>query len=141
MIDSQPRNTASIGESYQDGVMTALRLFQDNFTKDKKGFTNIQKGKIMGWSGVTRRSKVAAIWSEIETAKSVEDLRVVLSGAWDKNKSDLDMMFYDIYWGEELLDAVSKVKMTESNVPTHLSSEEKKLSISLCQGRRMKCWG
>ena len=69
----------------EKGFDSALRIFQQNMSDSHyKRFTEIQKGAIMGFCGVTSWKDVPGIWKEIETTKSYEDLRRVLQRHWDK---------------------------------------------------------
>ena len=66
-------------------------------------------------------------------------------------KKDLDTMFYDIYWGEELLKFIRTADFTRSNAATFLTSamglslmllmprtEDKIVEMELEQERRMR---
>ncbi len=88
----------------EKGFDSALCIFQQNMSDSHyKRFMEIQKGAIMGFCGVTSWKDVPGIWKEIETTKSDEDLCSVLQRHWDKNKMNLDVLLYSIYWGEELM--------------------------------------
>ena len=63
------------------------------------------------------------VWAEIEGCKTDRDLRTILQNHWGKNKKDLNTMFYDIYWGEELLKSIRIADFTRSNMATFLTSE------------------
>ena len=58
------------------------------------------------------------IWTEIEGCKSDRDLRVILQTNWKKDKKDLNAMFYDVYWGEELMKTIRTADFTRSNRAT-----------------------
>ena len=51
----QQHTVDAIGDFYQKGVTDAMRIYQENATDDpyKKRFTDVQKGLVMGWCGVT----------------------------------------------------------------------------------------
>ena len=70
------------------------------------------------------------IWTAIEGCKSDRDLRIILQAQWGKNKRDLNTIFYDIYWGEELMKAIRTADFTRSNAATFLTSE---MGLSLMQ--------
>jgi len=48
---------------------------------------------------------------------------VILQTNWEKNKRDLNTMFYDVYWGEELTKTIRTANFTRSNRATFLTSE------------------
>ena len=74
--------------------MAAMRALKDN-TSDSmyRAFTNTEKGKIMGFCGVTKWCNVPKIWHNIEGAKSDEDLKHILQTAWGKFETDLNRLF------------------------------------------------
>ena len=86
-------------------------------------FSNVTKGKLMGLCGVTKWCNMPAIWTEIEGCKTDKDLKVILQSHWDSSKTDLNTMFHDVYWGEELLRAIRTGDFTKSNTATYLTSE------------------
>ena len=88
-----------------------------------KLFSNVTKGKLMGLCMVTKWCNMPQIWTEIEGCKFDRDLRTILQTHWGKYKRDLDTMFYNIYWGEELLKSIRTADFTRSNAATFLTSE------------------
>ena len=54
-VAGQQHTVDAIGDFYQKGVTDAMRIYQENATDDpyKKRFTDVQKGLVMGWCGVT----------------------------------------------------------------------------------------
>lgn len=77
--------------------MTATRLFKENESETTKGFSEVAKGKICGFCGVTKWNKVPAIWKEIEKNQSDQDLRAILKRHWNNNQTNLNSMYYKIY--------------------------------------------
>ena len=63
------------------------------------------------------------IWEEIEQCKTDMDLRVVLQKHTSKNETNLNTMFYGIYWSEELMKAIRKGEFTASNMALFRTSE------------------
>ena len=63
------------------------------------------------------------IWTETKGCKSDRELRIILQTQRGKNKQDLDTMFYNIYWGEELMKSIRTADFTRSNAATFLASE------------------
>ena len=102
-----------------------MRMCAENRSAEEKakGFTDVQKGKLMGWCGVTRWANMPQIWHRIEEAKTEDDLRVILEQEWSKNRGNLNVQFYDIYWVEDLLTAIRKVLFTKSARATYATSE------------------
>ena len=121
MVDARPNNA---GGNFQDGVLTAMRMMKEQESEPShKPFSNVTKGKVMGLCMVTKWCNMPQIWTEIEGCKSDRDLRTILQTHWGKYKRDLDTMFYDIYWGEELLKSIRTADFTRSNAATFLTSE------------------
>ena len=85
--------------------------------------SNVTKEKLMGLCMVVKRCNIPPIWTEVEGCKSDRDLRVILQTHWEKNKRDLNSMFYDVYWGEELMKTICMADFTRSNRATFLTSE------------------
>ena len=71
---------------------------------------------------------------KIEGCKSNRDLRIILQTHRGKHKKDFDTMFYDIYWGEELMKSIQTANFTRSNAATFLTSEME-LSLMLLMPR------
>ena len=116
---------------YSRGITDAMRLFKENVSEGPhKRFTDVQKGAIMGFCGITSWNNISPVWKDIESSKSDADLRRILAKHWGKNKNNLSIMFYDIHWSEELIMAIRKVEFTESGTATFITSEE---GISLLQ--------
>ena len=71
-VAGQQQTVDAIGDFYQKGVTDAMRIYQENATDDpyKKRFTDVPKGSVMGWCGVTSWAQVPKIWREIENSKS-----------------------------------------------------------------------
>ena len=70
----------------------ATRAFGDNKSNGPtKGFSNIQKGKLMGWCGVTTWQYMPRIWKAIKKARTDKDLRFILQQEWDKYKTRLNV--------------------------------------------------
>ena len=125
MMRSAAPSVDAIGDSFTKGVELAMRTLSNNASEDtKKGFSDTQKGKIMGWCFAGSWREVPGIWHEIEQAKSDEDLRVVLSQHWKKNEGDLNVQFYSIYWAEEILLSLRKVTLTKGSRATWATSEK-----------------
>ena len=101
-----------------------MRMMKDQESDPShKPFSNVTKGKLMGLCGVTKWCNMPAIWTEIEGCKTDKDLKVILQSHWDGYKTDLNTMFHDVYWGEELLRAIRTGDFTKSNTATYLTSE------------------
>ena len=101
-----------------------MRLSAKNLSEGTaKGFTDVQKGKLMGFCQVLAWRDMPQIWKDIEKTKTDEDLRVVLGEYWARYKRDLNVNFYDIYWDEEILTALRKVALTKSGRATYQTSE------------------
>ena len=125
MMRSAAPTVDAIGDSFTKGVELAMRTLANNASEEtKKGFSDTQKGKIMGWCFAGAWREVPGIWHEIEQAKSDEDLRVVLSQHWKKNEGDLNVQFYSIYWAEEILISLRKVTLTKGSRATWATSEK-----------------
>ncbi len=95
----------------------------NNPNSQTKGFTEVQKGKLMGWCGFMAWKDMPQIWKDIKKAKSNEDLRVILAQYWDKHQGNLNVQYYSIYWIEEILTAMKKVIFTKSDRATYKMSE------------------
>ena len=101
-----------------------MRMIKDQESDPShRPFSDVTKGKLMGLCGVTKWCNMPAIWNEIESCKTDKDLRVILQNHWDDYKTDLNTMFHDMYWGEELLRAIRTGDFTRSNTATYLTSE------------------
>ena len=50
-------------------------------------------------------------------------MRTILQTHWRKCKRDLNTMFYDVYWREELMKTIRTADSTRSNAATFLTSE------------------
>ena len=74
------------------------------------------------------------IWEEIEQCKTDMDLRVVLQKYWSKNETTLNMMFYSIYWNEELMKDIIKKEFTASNMALFRTSEMGLSMLALMPG-------
>ncbi len=61
---------SDVGDSFQRGVDLAVQFFGDNTSDAQKGFSNVQKGNLMGWCVVTQWKDMPPIWHKIEKAKS-----------------------------------------------------------------------
>jgi hypothetical protein len=124
-VAGQQQTVDAIGDFYQKGVTDAMRIYQENATDDpyKKRFTDVQKGSVMGWCGVTSWAQVPKIWREIENSKSVKDSRKILRRHWARNRVSLHTLYYDIWWDDDLLIALRTVQFTEASVATFLTSE------------------
>ena len=110
MVDQRAHTTVDIGATYQEGMMTAIRLFNDNLsTLSHMSFNDLQKGKFMGWCGITRWCDVPRILMYVAATKTDDDLQTVLAKHWGQNKSSLNSMFYSVYWTEDLMTAIWKV--------------------------------
>ena len=76
----------------------------------------------MGLCMVTKWCNMPPIYTEIEGCKSDRDLRTILQTQWGKYKNNFDTMFYDIYWGEELIKTIWTADFTSHEVKcSHLS--------------------
>ena len=70
---------SKINDAYQQGAETALSA--NNLSEGTtKGFTDVQKGKLMGFCQVLAWRDMPQIWKDIEKTKTDEDLRMVLGG-------------------------------------------------------------
>ena len=88
----------------------------------------------MGLCMVTEWCDMPQIRTEIEGCKSDRDLRTILQTHWGKYKKDINTIFYDIYWGEDLMKAIRTADVTRSNAATFLTSEPG-LSLMLLMSR------
>ena len=59
---------------------------------------------------------------EIEKTKSDDDPRMTLANAWAKYKTDMNAIFYKVYWGEELTKVIREVAFIHSNPATFRTS-------------------
>ena len=127
VVDNRQQNNA--GGDFQDGVLTAMRMMKGQESDPQnKPFSNVTKGKLMGLCMVTKWCNMPQIWTEIEGCKPGRDLCTILQNHWGKYKKDLNTIFYDIYWREELVEAIRMTDFTRSNAATFLISE---LGLSL----------
>ena len=131
MREEREASTAKLGETFQAGVLSAMRMFNDNSSDTMhKSFTDAQKARVMSACCVTKWCDVPGIWHEVEKCKSDEDLRDVLSRHWAKYETNLTSIFYKVYWSEELLKAIRKVAFTASSIATYKTSE---MGLSMLQ--------
>ena len=115
----------ALGDSFVKGVELAMRTLSNNASEEKhKGFTDTQKGKIMGWCGAGSWADVPHLWHEIEKSKSDDDLRAVLTQHWKQFEGNINVLFYRIYWAEELLTSLRKVTLTKSARATWATTEK-----------------
>ena len=122
----------SISEIFQQGVTTTMRMYtelQSNKSVYKR-LTDIQKGALLDFCNETLWSDVHRIWKKIELTKNEADLRRILDKEWGKHATNLNIMYYKIYWSDELLMVIRKVAFTESGEATFLTSE---MELSLLQ--------
>ena len=116
MMRSAAPTVDAIGDSFTKGVELAMRTLSNNASEEtKKGFSDTQKGKIMGWCFAGSWREVPSIWHEIEQ---------VLSQHLKKNEGDLNVQFYSIYWAEEILTSLRKVTLTKGSRATWATSEK-----------------
>ena len=124
VADARSPHQNNAGGDFQEGILTAMRMLKEQESDpNHKPFSNVTKGKLMGMCGVTKWCNMPTVWAEIEACKTDRDLRTILQNHWGKNKKDLNTMFYDIYWGEELLKSIRIADFTRSNMATFLTSE------------------
>lgn len=60
---------------------------------------------------------------KLRQQKTDEDLRAVLQKHWDQNQTNLNAMYYSIYWNEDLIKAIRKGNFTASDIATMRTSE------------------
>ena len=108
-----------ISNIYSKGINDTMRMYHEmqSDTIFKK-FLPEQKAAIMGFCGVMTWKEVPTIWKEVEGTKSDAELRHVLKRHGDKSKKNLNTMFYDVYWSEDLITEIQKVELTESGEAT-----------------------
>jgi hypothetical protein len=124
IMDSRQSGSHDREGDFQSGVLTAMRMMKDNESEGAtKPFSDILKGKIMGFCGTTKWSSVQQIWAEVEKVKSDEDLRALIQKHWRKNEMNLNTMFYGVYWSEDLIKSIRKGTFTTANVATYRTSE------------------
>ena len=63
------------------------------------------------------------IWHRIEEARTDNDMRVILEQEWAKNRGNLNVQLYDVFWIEDILTALRKVIFTKSARATYATSE------------------
>ena len=122
VVDTRQQNTA--GGNFQDGVHTHNHAYDERTRVGprRKPFSNVTKEKLMGLCMVTKWCNMPPIYTEIEGCKSDRDLRTILQTQWGKYKNNFDTMFYDIYWGEELIKTIWTADFTSHEVKcSHLS--------------------
>ena len=114
------------GDLYYKGASDMLRLQQQNTAEDSiySRFSDVQKGALCGFCMITSWKEIPVIWLEIEKTKTDADLRRVLSRAWGGNeKGSLGVLYYDIFWTDELLTAIRKVEFIDCDTASFENSE------------------
>ena len=113
---------AMASDHYTKGVTDTLRTREQNLSEPGKGFSPMVKARIQGFCEARTWDEVPKIWHEIEKCKTDEEVKAILERHWNKIKVRGDVALYDIYWVDELLEAIRKAIFCAGDEVTFLTS-------------------
>ena len=123
-MNAMSARPADRANKYQQGVMHAMRSHTKNLSEPgHKRFTAIQKAALQGYCNVRSWNEVPQIWKDIEDCKSDGDLRRVLIQYWSRyQQAGQGVLFYNIYWSEELIAAIRTLNLCSCITPTYATA-------------------
>ena len=111
--------------AYSQGAAHAARTVAEaHGDTDYKRFTDTQKASLMGLCGVERWGDIPTFWIEVEKTRSEEDLQVLLNRRWNEGKNDLELNIYEVFWTDQMLKAIRKVKLAAAPWARHHNYED-----------------